>query len=147
MNKWQYLWECLLPSLLSPAMVMSALCISALTSDLFYSRITCFEINQQHLVIFSHWSSFSHFFSATKSCVWSPGSEWRECCMVTRYFTVSPNPLCDAGQLPGCLHLCKYTSKEIVTQHEKQIYDLMRLKWGNLPWGKATSIVEYSSTV
>lgn len=72
MNKWQYLWECLLPSLLSPAMVMSALCISVLTSDLFYSRITCFEINQQRLVIF-----LSLLFSHTKLClvprVWAEG--------------------------------------------------------------------------
>lgn len=37
MNKKQYLRECLLLSLLSPALVVSALCISALISDLFYS--------------------------------------------------------------------------------------------------------------
>lgn len=91
----------------------------------------CFEINQQHLVIF-----VSLTFQPQRAVSGLQGlgggkAGW------SVYCTASPNHLCD-------LHLCKHTSKETVPQGGKQVYDLTRLKWGNLHWGKATSIAEDS---
>lgn len=60
------------PIVLSSAMAVSALCISALTSDLFYSLIRCFEINQQHLVIFLS-LLFSHRGLCLVPSIWVEG--------------------------------------------------------------------------
>lgn len=136
MNKGQ--WECLLPSLLSPATAVSALCISALISDLFYSLIRRFEINQQHLVIF-----LSLLFSHRELClvprVWVEGRlhghSVLHCCTKSSVWCRT------AARLPPPLQT--HLQGNSHTGWETNLW-LDETEMRNLHWGKVTSVGEYS---